>query len=136
MLYAYSCIMCLDLLHPFATLCLSRGRKPVCAHRPQPGAHPAQAFSFWKTLRPCRRLNALSKHLAPTRSKHRPSLYIHPRTSSACPPHTKTSWVFNPFMRLSNRFMVPPAASSITRILPTHPSRILLSLPLLSPSPN
>lgn len=47
MLYACICIMCLDLLPSFATLCLNTAKKPICAHRSQSGSYPAQGFSFW-----------------------------------------------------------------------------------------
>lgn len=123
-LYACLSIMHLDLLCPFATQCLSRGTKPISTLRPQLDTQPAQAFSFWKTLRSLRRLNALSKYLPLIRSKYSPSLHVHPRTRTICPPHTQISWVFSPFMSISSRFMVLSAASSITWILPAHPSRI------------
>lgn len=100
--YACISIMRIDLLCPFATLCLSRGKKPTHAFRPQLETHPAQAFSFSKTLRSLRGSNALIKHLPLTRSKYSPSLYVHPRTSSICPPHTQTSWVFSPFTSISS----------------------------------
>ena len=115
--------MHLHLLHRFAMLCLSRGKKPICVHRPQPGARPSQPSLSRKPCNLREDEMSSSKHQPLTRSKHKPSLYVHPRTSSTCPPRTKISRAFSPFLRLSSRFMVLPAASSITRILATHPSR-------------
>ena len=45
MLYAYICIVCLDLLHPFATLCSSRGKKPICAQATT-GGSPSPSLLF------------------------------------------------------------------------------------------
>lgn len=82
-------------------LCLSRGKKPICAPRPQLETHPAQAFFFWKTLRSLRRLNVLSKHLPSPGASTAPLCMFTPDPEASAllihksPGFSALSWAFS-----------------------------------------
>lgn len=63
--------------------------------------------------------------LTPSQEQAQTLSVDHSKTSRICPPHTQTSWVPSPFMRLSSRFMIPLAA--LYEFFLAYSSRTLLS---------